>query len=352
MIVPTQATLTSYDTAVSLERYAAIIEMDECAFWGVYNSASPQPGCRTIWTKPQRDDVARYLLEAQDEIEQQVNYPLHPKWFADERQNYACPVMSDWGYVIEPGIRAVADVALAEAVSHATDPAQVGPAATTVTDINEIRVYHPGTDIEINPSSVTISGGNVTIMIPRCRLVKPEYADNPETGLDYNDLTLFEAEVDVKRVYNDPSVNATLVWPHGCAGCANCSEETQSACMYVRHAKNGFFDVTPATYSDGVWRKTNCFSCRRTPEIIRLNYRAGLNPLTPQVEDTIIRLAHAKMPNELCGCETFSRMWRRDRFVPEVLTRERLNNPYGLSDGSWIAWRFTLSFRLTRGYTF
>jgi len=55
------------------------------------------------------------------------------------------------------------------------------------------------------------------------------------------------------------------------------------------------------------------------------------------------------MPEEPCGCEVAQRLWRRDRHVPEVLTRERINCPYGLSDGAWQAWRFTQSMKLVRG---
>lgn len=350
-IIAAQSQLISYgDLAVPLEKYAKVIQQKECAFWGVRFDDDPELGCRTIWTKQQRDEVARYLGEAQFEIEQQVNFPLSPRWIESDEQNYACPVMGDWGYVIEPGVRAEADIELGATVDQTSDPAEV-VVVTTVTDINEIHVYHPGTDIEINPSQITLAGGNATILIPRCRTVKAEFADNPPEGWDYNDLTKFEEEVDVKRVYNDPSTNAVLVWPNGCSGCATCTEQTQTACMYVDHAKAGIFQIHPATYSNGWSRAANTFCCRSRPQKVRLNYRAGLNPTTFQAEDAIIRLAHSKMPSEFCGCEVWQRLWRRDRETPEVLTRERLNVPYGINVGAWIAWRFTLSMRLVRGYT-
>lgn len=352
-IVAAQSQLISYgDLAVSLELYSKVIQNQECSFFGVNNPDSPELGCRTIWLKQQRDEVGRYLGEAQFEIEQQVNFPLNPRWFADEEHPYACPVQADWGYVIEAGVKATTDIELGATVDHTNDPAEI-VVATAVTDENEIHVFHPDTDIEINPSSITISGGNATILIPRCRMVKTEFADNPAEGWDYSDLTKFEEEVDVKRVYNDPSTNAELVWPNGCSGCATCSERTQDACMYVSHAKAGIFAVHPATWNGSEWaRAANIFCCNSNPQKVRLNYRAGMNPTTLQAEDAIIRLAHSKMPDEFCGCEVWQRLWRRDRNIPQILTRERINCPFGLNDGAWISWRFSQSMKLYRGATF
>lgn len=353
MIVPAQATLSGIsDLAVPLPRYFQLIQITECSGWGVLNPDDQEPGCRDIWTKFQRDEVERYLAEAQEEIEQQIHYPMTKRWFTDEKHPYRYPVFTDWGKVIEGGIKATSTIQAGAVVNHATDPAVIGPIVTTVTDTEEIRVFHPGTDVEIIPSAITISGGNVTIRIPRCRMVLAALADNPVEGLAYGDLANFEATVDVKRIYNDPSTNAVLIWPHQCtAVCAQggCTEYTYTGCEYVRLPEIGSLDVTPAIYSAGSWvTGSNPACCRGNPQFVKLNYRAG-TVVTRQMEDAIIRLAHSKMPDEFCGCDVWTRLWRRDRFVPEILTRERLNCPFGLSDGAWIAWSFTRQFRLVRG---
>lgn len=355
MIIPAAGTLTNtFDNlAVPIIKYFKIIEMAECAGFGVNNPADVHYSCSPIWSKQNRDLMQQYLLEAQEEIEQVVGYPLTPRWFANEQQYYSYPVKTRWGKVIEAGVKATTDISLGVVVDHTADPAVIGPVVTTVTDEDEIFVYHPGTDIEIVPSAVTISGGNVTIQIPRCRMVKTALVDNDGNGLDYDDTSNFEATVDIKRVYNDASTNATLVWPHRCgASCAanGCSEYTQTACMYIRNSETGAIDVQPATYSDGTWTGTTVSCCNGNPQIVRLNYRAGLTPLTQQAENAIIRLAHAKLPYNLCGCDMWDRMWERDRAVPDVLTRERLNNPFGLSNGAWVAWQFAKSMPLIRGY--
>ena len=339
-------------SCVSPNRYAKIIQQKECAFWGVNNPDDPEPGCRDIWTLPQRDEVMRYLAEAQEEIEQQVDFYLCPTWVTDEQHPYRQPVFTSWGKVIAGGVRAETVIQAGAAVDHSVDPAIIGPIVTTLTSTSEIKIFYPGSEREIEPKKMLISGGNLTVWIPRCRMVKPDLMDNPPEGLDYYDTANFLATVDVKRVYNDPSTNATLIWPHQCSavcGQAGCSAYTATGCEYVRLPEIGSLDVTPATYSNGQWVSgVNSSCCRGRPQFVKLNYYAGAQT-TKQMEDTIIRLAHSKMPDEFCGCEVWTRLWRRDRNVPEILTRERLNNPFGLADGAFIAFSFTRQFRLVRG---
>jgi hypothetical protein len=349
-VVTAASTLLQDDGAITLPRYAQLIEYEECHFFGVHNPNLEQWDCRTIWTKHERDTILKYLNEAQEEIEAIVGYPLQPTWITDEQHDYALPILADWGYVIAGGVLGSTDIALGETVDHTADPAVVGPVATTVTDEDEIRVYHPGSEVEIHPSDIAIAGGTVTITIPRCRMVTEALCDNPKTGLDYTELANFEATVDIKRVYNDPSTHAVLVWQHGNSLCsATCDEDTQTGCIYVNDAVIGSVDVLPANYSGGSWTRRSLTCCSSMPQVVRLNYRAGMNPLTFQAEDAILRLAHAKMPFAPCTCDIAMRVWQRDRNVPEVLSRERYNCPFGMSDGAWIAWRFAVTMKLFRG---
>jgi hypothetical protein len=354
---PSTGSLTAEASAVKLPRYAAIIGYRECAFFGVGHLPVTY-GCRTIWTKPQRDMIIKYLAEAQEEIEQQTGYPLMPRWFTDEVRAYKFPLHTRWSKVIAAGVRAESDIATGATVDHTADPAVVIVATTLTSDqLDEVHVYHPGSDVEIWPSCLTLAGGFLTISIPRCRLVTEAASDNDETGVDYSDTTAagpFEQTVDVKRVYNDSSTQAVMVWPHsngscscGSVSCPSCSEYTKTACMYVRKPEIGTIDVLPATYSGGSWSVT--YGCSSRPKLVRLNYYAGLETLTRQAEDAIVRLAHAKMPEEPCGCQQALRVWKRDTLIPEVLSRERLMCPYGLAEGAWIAWRFSKAMTMFRG---
>jgi hypothetical protein len=115
--------------------------------------------------------------------------------------------------------------------------------------------------------------------------------------------------------------------------------------MYIQNHSVGIITTLPATYSAGAWHSGASVCCGGSPSIMEINYKAGLNPIHAQAEDAIFRLAHAKMPHETCGCEYAKKIWNRDRNVPKLLTRERINCPFGMSDGAWVAWRFTQAIR-------
>jgi hypothetical protein len=342
-----------------MARYAKIVGYWECSFFGVNRPGAPQ-SCRSIWVKRERDLIDHYLAEGQEELENEIGYPLGTwRWFQDAMA-YRQPIRARRGWVLEGGVRAVAVVAAGVAVDHTADPATIGPVPTAVTDPDELRLYYPAAlveeELEIHPSDVDLAGGFVTFRVPRCRMVHPDVADNPRTGLDYADLANFLATVDVRRVYNDPGTQAVLHWPNrssasclpGCC-CPTCSTYSATACITVRDAERGSLSLLPATYSAGAWTATCPASCCvGRPEFVTLNYRAG-RALTRQAEDAIVRLAHAKMPAEPCGCEVVKLLWERDRNVPEVVTRERLNCRFGTSDGAWAAWQFAQALRLHRG---
>lgn len=364
-IVPAQATLPQDSGAVTQPLYAHMVGYDENAWFGVRRDPTAGYACYEIIVKPERDTVARYLMEAQAEVEAELGFPVQPKWFANERRPYGIPVLSQWGYVIEGGVEKRAEILYDAAITHVADvggvaqPSHTAAIGTTVTDESEIHVYYPASlnvegPVEIHPSDIDLDtvAGTVTITIPRCRLVHPDYVDNPSGGLDYQDVALFLDEVDVIRVYNDPSTHATIVWPHKCSGSlcgASCGDYKQEACIYVADVDIGRLDVLPATYDDGWSRKSAC--CCGVPEYVLLNYRAGMLVTTRQAQDAITRLAHSKMPKEPCGCERAKMIWTRDREMPEVFTAARLNCRFGMSIGAWTAWQFVQAMKLWKGGT-
>lgn len=363
VIAVRESLIDENDSAVKLARYAQLAGYSEDQFFGLNNSATQEEACKPIWTHDMRAMVAKYLAEAQEEIEQVVGYPLFPRWFVDEQQYYAYPVHTKWGKLLAAGFRNTTTIQAAAAVSHATDPAVIGPFATTVTDEDEIAVFHPGTEIEISPSAVSIAGGFVTVQVPRSRLVKEPYLENPEDGWTYADVppsgtSPFESTVDLKRVYNDDSIQAGLVWPHRSSAtcscsclscCGTCGEYSLNGCMYLRNPETGAVDVLEASYASRAWTAV-CPTCYcEEPSILKLNYKAGLTPLSKQAEDAIIRLAHSKMPTAPCGCGTIQEMWKRDRNVPESMGPEREMCPFGTSDGAWFSWRQAVAMMLKRG---
>lgn len=348
--------------ALSLPEYASIIGYDECAFFGVAYDGQTDYDCRMFWTEWQRMDVYRALVEAQELMESVLGYPLCPTWIVGDPEQFgeqryidtqelgANPLLTKWGHIITAGVQAESTLQADATVTYSVEPATVGPLTVTISDTAEVKVFYPGTDREIKPSRMTYSGGQLTIYIPRCRLV--ETPNTTDDGMAYTDTDNFLAAVDVKRIYNDPSTAATLVAPHQCsgAGCTcstvGCSEYTQTACMYMRDRRLGVVDIVPATYSSGTWSRV--INCSHNYELVRLNYQAGLRTLDTAMKSALVRLAHARMASEPCGCDVVQRLWERDRKAPDVLSRERLNCPFGPSEGAWVAYKLAQSRKLYR----
>lgn len=337
---------TGGGSCVSLPAYTELIDYDENRFWGVYKDDSPDYGCREFWTRRERRNIAKYLRVAQTMIERELHFPLCPTWIEAEARPYSPAILTRKKWIISGGVQASEVIELEATVDHSSDPAVIGPIATTVTDTSEVVVYHTGTNQAIVPEMVAIDSdtGELTIEIPRCRLVLPEVEKQttPEQGIHYDQLANFAETVDVVRIYNDPSQQATLVWPHRCtSSCSTngCTEQTQASCIYIEDPEIGRISVQPATYINGAWKRAKT-NCRGVPVTVRLNYLAGVPHELEDMHDAVVRLAHSLMPEEPCGCKIIREMWKRDRDMPLALTRERENCPFGMSNGAWIAYQF------------
>lgn len=346
--------------AVSLARYAEIIGYDECAFWGVRYDGQEAFNCSTFWSEWQRQEVADALSQAQHMLEDVLGYPLCPTWITgtivdeertvDQQEVTGNSICTRWGMVLQAGVRAESTIQANATIDYSVEPAIIGPFTTTITDTSEVVLCFPDSDRVITPSRMTYSSGILTIYVPRCRLVDPDfYADvTADTGLEYTDTDNFLAAVDVKRVYNDPSVAAYLVRDHICdALCSaeGCALVTDAACMVIKNPVLGIVNVYPGTYSSG-WTAYSSGYCYNH---VRLNYQAGLRTLKPNIENVIVRLAHSLMPEEPCGCEATQRLWKRDRYAPEVMTREMLNCPFGYTAGALFAYRWAVANAQMRG---
>jgi hypothetical protein len=349
------------DSAVKLARYAQIIGLEENGFFGLNAPDINTDNCHPIWTLVERVRIARYLAEAQEEIEQVTGYPLTPRWIEEEQQYYSFSVHARWTKIIEGGFRNTSVIHAGMSITYTSDPITITH-ATTVTDTGEIAVMHPGTDIEIYPSSVEISGGTVTIQIPWARLVKESAQDNAATGSSYSVVppaagTVYEATVDIVRVYNDDSIQAGLFWTHresaGCACtcascCGTCGDYSETACMYIINPETGAIDVLPASWSGATGWTAYCDTCYcALPDRMRLNYRAGMSPMTLRVEEAVISLAHAKMSEPICNCGVAGERWKADN---EVVPFTNGKLPFGLSKrGAFRAWDITTKVMTLRG---
>lgn len=353
--------LLTPNCAVSLARYAKLIRYEEAAFWGVVWDNQFLRGCDPLWSEYERMSIQNALAEAQQEIEEVLAYPLCPTyvtgtfvtdWRWIDQQHVG---LKFWGQlltryprVLAAGIQAVTLVGDSAPVAYdeIDGVGVIGPLATAATDWREIKIFYEDADREITPSRVIISGGFVTIEIPRYRMVKQEFLDQSnENPVRYENINFFLSTVDVKRVYTDPSTQAVFVRP-GCrnGNCAGgCSECTQAGCIYVRDSFLGIVNVTPGVWDEDALEWSSRRVCTPGYSEVRLNYLAGVHHIDLKAEMAVIRLAHAKMGRPPCACDKTGQMWQRDYDVTGAITRERVNCPFGLSTGAWSAYKWALS---------
>ena len=358
------------DLVVPLWRYAQILEHDECAIWNVTYEGQPDSyGCNLLWSEERRRTTQEALYEAQVLIEDLVGFFLKPTYvfgelddaiYAEQRFLDQQPISTyrfhaRYAHLLEFGKGTLSTLSSGEAVSHAADPATIGPVTVTIGSTEEVKLYHPGSDREIRPSSMTYTGGALTIRVPRCRLVLESKLSEMDP-LQYTDTANFESTVDIKRLYTDTTDNGDLVVPHACpsgSSCTcRCSEYTHSACGYIKDAVTGFIDFIPATYDADTssWLSpSNQAYCNYS--MSRLCYKAGLRNVTPLVERAIVRLAHTLMPKAPCSCDVLQSMWERDRNIPVRLSRAREYCRFGQMDGAWFAWQEMRGIQILRGTT-
>lgn len=331
------------NTAVSLVDYQQYVQYDEPAFWGVTYDGQEELACNQLWKGWQRSQLANALAEAQSMIEGVCGFPLYPTWIEDEQVFAKNPILTKYVYLLEAGKQAFSDIALGETIDYTSEPATVGPIATSVTNQREIHFYIQGTDCEVFPSSVTLSGGFLNAEFPRSRLVLPTYDTlNSWTGNRFTDTLNFAGELDIKREYADTTVTTTLYRRDD-----NCAIESEQLCIRIENTGLGIVRV----YRDCSVAASVC-SCNPAYGL-KLFYRAGLQTLDPKVKSAVIRLAHTLIPTSLCNqCDQIHNMWANDNHVPQGLTRERQNCPFGLSDGAWFSYKQAQRMKVYRMRSF
>lgn len=359
-------------------------------------SSCSQPWVQYDWQAPDvvsREEVARAIRQAEDNIEGIVGYRLLPSWEVDERIIIERPfrpeairfgnatprgarttAITRWGHLIAGGRRASATLGLALNIAY-TDPdadgydelATVTATATGLTDVCEIRTYYPGhvadDAYEIRPTTVVLAAGIATITFRRELAVLESVQEaliweTPDGADDAN----FLATVDVARVYNDPQAPATALWdPNGSCDCgqttcAECAYSTQSLCLTPVNPRLGAFTYTPGTW-DGTGFDTGSWSLGRAPDQLRVWYQAGFRDtrvacpsrdLAREWELVVARYAAALLDRPTCECAARGvERWMVDlayasgaeELSVHRLTEDELGNPLGTRRGALQAWK-------------
>lgn len=358
---------SSSNCAVPLPRYAKLVGYDEPSLWGVVYEGQSRFNCDTLWTESDRLRLSNALATAQQMLEQFIGYPLCPTWVTGtlgeelhssdrwvDQQSLRHRLLTRYPRLLQAGIRATAYIAQSSLIDHQQEVGVVGPLSVSFTDSNEVMIYYPASGRRIYPSKVTITGGQLTIEIPRYRMVVQGMLNTPDGGIMYEDMTAYLSAVDVVRVYNDPSRQAVMVRPHchnqSCYG--GCSECTHDACVYLRDPHIGFVDVRPATWDTSTLAWNPNIICGTGYSLVRLYYQCGLRFLDLQAENAVVKLAHTLLATPPCACDWLSKMWDEDKAYPKVMTREMINNPFGAGAGAWMAyvWAKAIASIRMRGF--
>lgn len=350
-----------------------------------------------------RDDIARAINQAEQEISREIGFNLVPDWTLAERLTYPRPGIPElynvWGinvrgqmksveltkgHVITGGFRAKSVIQAGAAVVRTSEDADAFAEVCTVTvpvsitDTNEIHVYYPGKSgedaWEIRPITVSISGGNATIRFNIWQIV----AANQQEGIVADPISAdlansFETTVDVYRVYNDQTTQVQFLWendpgcPNCCGSCYACQLGTQNGCLHIRNERLGMVVPAPATWntSTSQWDSAEWSACRE-PDQVRFWYYSGF--MDPHLSRPYVEMSHelkyavavfaaSKFERPVCGCSNVNQFidkWRRDAAYGSqeaggfTITSELAGNRLGTSMGALYAYRTVQRLRVNK----
>lgn len=351
-------------TILELDRYAKLMGLDPIHFSNLDNNTYPD-NCKDFWNQTAHDEVAAAIAEAEEMMRRALGYDVAPVWRQDRIDfNFTARAGHPWwyvaaktpyGHVQEFGTRVKTLISANAAVVLAANVGTV-TVATTVTDTDEIRIYYRVADgaltagddrYEIRPTIVTIAGGTATIRAPQCQFAELTVLDAVDPS-DYTVAGNFVAAVDVYRVYNDPSLPLSFLWDGDCYNVPYPdSSAAQDGAARLIDPALGRFEPRPATWNATTLAHSWAEPLRGgyPPELIIADYHAGYprdgyGNMDIELERATLRLANTLLPQPPCNyCDMAMIKWNNDRTLPDPLTEESANNPFGPTNGGLYALR-------------
>jgi hypothetical protein len=341
---------SSVRTIIPLDRWAQLVGINPVHFNQI-QVAGMRTCDESIYQWPwqdagriSREDIASALKRAEDAVAGILGYDIGPRWHTDELvslNQWSWSGKLRYGHVLGGGVETLslvgADVPITWDSRFSTplgvatsdqpsltyqDKATI-QVTTSVTDPNEIALFYPASVLEalgvsggdytwqIRPINVSISGGVATITCNRHQLVLPELLEEWVPGqLDGLNDDHFVGLVDVYRHYNDPSSQVEFRYRSCCCGGSFCGEEvctygTQTGCLLPYQSKFGYVSLTPSTWNGNqhIYDLADFggFPCAY-PEGAMIQYKAGLDPIDPELERIVANLALSYLPTNLCSC--------------------------------------------------
>lgn len=401
-------------TLLSLDRLFKIIGLDPLSANQLTSAILPSVACNTVvyqrnWDKPSqagREEYALAIKQAEDDIAAYVGYWPLPTYTRDELQPTVRPadrtlvaagggfygsgyapwggpaanvrwfpksVTLRYGNYISGGVKAKIQIGRSANVVY-SDPDGDGykelatvQVNTTVTEPCEIHIYDPGESgadsWEIRPITVTIAAGVATITFRREQAVDPALWERLDAGsqgaIDGDDDANFITEVDVYRVYLDPSTQVNLITEAvGCSlcggsGCESCGWATSTGCITGRDKRLGIITYRPAVWNDVTLQFDGGGYCWREADRMELFYYSGYQwqdaacptlQMDPFWERTIAMLAMSYLQGVVCDCtavKTFFNWAQTDLALNDgnanlsyVTANRAMNCPWGTRQGA------------------
>lgn len=416
-------------TIIPLDRVAVVFGIDPLHFNSIVSDLrAERNACDDIWFQQtwqtsgrvSREDLARALHTAEQRVVDALGYFPLPQWVASEQHMITLPnqperfnthgyntrgqpksVRANHGKLIEFGVRAKSVIEAGATITYTdytgdgykeTALVTVTP-ASTITDREEIYAYYPDQEAddlwEIRPIRVSLGGekvydgwgrdtglttaaADVTVTFRRDQALLPDnlLAIQDSTGqaraIDGDDDTKFLTTIDVYRVYNDPSTQATFYTID--LRCATDTEPyTEDGALTAKDPERGFVGYYRADWdSDNEKWVKNSFTYGIEPDRIDINYRSGLQNrhsanyptrlMNPMFERAIALYAMTTIPQEVCGCDQFRNliMNMAEDKSKEIaqdhrykITDDDLGNPIGTSKAAIDLWHIIKRNRLS-----
>lgn len=385
----------SIPTLLPLDRFAAIIGIHPLHFNQIQvdELAPPQvcgmPFVQHSWQAADRigrEELAQAIADAEYMFAREVGFWPAPKYIHNEVHTLKLnkfwmvrPVVkTDYGYFDSAGLQTTTLIFAGVAVvysdvdgdGYSETATMVVP--TTVTDPNEIHVYYPGKTApgdEIRPITVSIVGGNATIICRRELLYLDDLAEvlNPR-AFDGLDAANFLATVDVYRVYIDHSAQGIFKWFEPlCSlcngvGCAACTVSTDELCTVMVDKRLGLLKTIVADYDLATDSFTEVCDLERNPDQLYINYLAGWpldgRNMDREMELAITRLAVAQLDRPICACDHITAYvghWREDLALRQGsqsgsvsygFSQKVYDCPFGTTRGALYAWRVASKYKI------
>lgn len=332
-----------------------------------------------LYVQSERDMIANALYEAGQMMSDVLGFFPRPHWtseriFLGRGAWYDLqPHNLSHGYIQEFGVRTTSliqagvSVVYSDSNSDGTDDT-VTITVTTSVDAGEIAVFFRVADgaesaghehWEIEPLTVTVSGGVATITGSRYLFVHPAniwakpYEQpnfNVKEAGNTQGTAAFVTAVDVYRVYSDSTSAATMnsdpIWCYGCSTSLG-TNTTSVGTGRILDSRLSIVQVRPSSC---------CSTCGTWPETVDVYYKAGYplanGKMDRRLEQALIRLANTLIPYQP---PTFNdrtlNMWKEDRqYVQQGQVMEKDLSPFGnLMRGRVEAWSLIKRMALGSG---